>query len=149
MTPEEAVVERLSTIAAVTALVGTRIYQLKVAQKSAYPAIRVQLISGQIPYHLRGPANMNPARVQVDAYAQETSGTNPYAGATVVADAIEGDWETGTPPNGLGGFRGQLGGSPPLIEVVILPIDRSVSYEAEELRLVRVRQDFVVWWKRI
>ena len=64
--------------------------------------------------------------------------------ATAVADAINGDG-SGT---GLVGWTGTDGGSPVSIEVAaVLRVDRAVGYEAEELRLVRVRQDFIVWWR--
>jgi hypothetical protein len=84
---EQVVVDYLETITAVTALVGARIYQLKLRQGTAYPAIRVQVIDDSTPYHLRGEVNLASARVQVDAYHNE-SGTDPYATLMAVSDAV-------------------------------------------------------------
>lgn len=150
MTIEEAIVERLLAIGPVTDIVGDRIYQLRLPQKPTLPAIRVQLIDDVPSYHLRGTFGMSPARIQVDDYTEEGGGIDPYAQATALAQAIAGDWADGSPapPHGLSGWRGHLGGSPPTIAVgFIRHVDRGVIYEPGELRQVRVRQDFIVWWR--
>lgn len=141
MSPEEAVVARLGDIAAVNALVGTRIYQLKLPQKPTLPAIRVQEISEVRSYHLRGGSSRGRTRVQVDVYANETAGNDPYGDAIALAAAVHGD-EAGS---GLSGWVGDVDGSPASMRVTgILRDSRTVEYEAEELRLVRVRQDYLV-----
>jgi uncharacterized protein DUF3168 len=150
MTPEVAVLNRLLDIDAVTAIVGARVYQLRFPQRPTFPAIRVQLIDDVPAYHLRGENGLIPSRVQVDDVAEEGDGTNPYAQASALASAIAGSWLPGSPgpPTGLSGWRGDLGGSPPTIRVeFIRRIDRSVLYDPGELRQVRIRQDFLVWWK--
>lgn len=150
MTAEEAVIERLLGLAAVTALVETRVYQLRLPQGATLPAVRVQQISEDEPYHLRGIVNASMARVQIDAYAAESSGGDPYATATALADAIAGDWRTGTPPNGLSGWQGTVGGSPPTAAVRFAErLTRQVMYEGDELRLVRVSQDYRLHWQRL
>lgn len=150
MTIEEAIVERLRGIAAVTALVVNRIYLLKAPQKPVSPFLLVRLIDDLPQYHLRGPYGMRPARIQVDAYAEDASGVDFQAQANLLAAAVVGDWHAGSPgpPTGLAGWIGVLGGSPAQFRIgLIRQIDRGVDYEAEELRLVRVRQDFIVWWR--
>lgn len=143
MTPEQAVCDRILSLSAVTALVGTRVYQLKLPQKGTLPAVRVQLISEPTSYHLRGGSGMYRSRVQVDAYAAEASGGDPYASATDVAAAIHGD-DAGS---GLSGWTEDVGGSPPSMRVhTVQRVDRRVSYDAEERREVRCQQDYMVHW---
>jgi hypothetical protein len=149
VTIEEAVCERLLAISAVTALVSTRVYQLRLPQHTTLPAIRVQLVDERDDYHLRGATNLLQSRVQVDAYAEEASASDPYATATALADAIQGDFSGGA-PSGLSGWQGRDGGSPPTIEVAFTErIDRRPMFEPEELRLVRIRQDYRVHWRRV
>jgi hypothetical protein len=139
VTPEQAVLERVLDIAAVAALIGTRGYLLKLPQGPTLPAVRVQLIDEAGNMHLRGAGGPYRSRVQVDAFAHEASGGDPYAGVTAVAEAIHGDG-SGT---GLAGWKG---GSAALTITGAVRIDRMVTYEPDELRLVRVRQDYMVWW---
>lgn len=146
MTPEQAVVERLLDLPAVVALVSSRIYQLRLPQNAALPAIRVQLVSEPTDYHLRGGSGMYRSRVQVDAFAQESSGMDPYGEATDLANAIHGD-DAGA---GLSGWHGEAGGSPPELRIhTVQRVDRQVGYDAEELREVRCRQDYMVHWSRM
>ena len=138
MRVEEVVRAKLLASAGVTALVGTRVYQLLLQQGPTYPAIRVQLISEPRPNHLRGADGSIRSRVQVDAYAQVGNGTDPYDGAADVADAVR-DALAGTAPF-------DDGGSPPETVVTGVFVDnRRVLYEPEELRVVRVSQDVIVW----
>lgn len=140
MTPEVAVAERLGDLAGVTALVSTRIYQFKVRQGSAWPVVRVQIVGETTQYHLRGEVGVYRTRVQVDAFAEETSGGDPYAGATALASAIHGDGAG----SGLSAWVGAIGD---LLISSCQRIDRDVMYDAEERRLVRCRQDYMLWWR--
>lgn len=149
MTPEELVVERLLDISAVTALVGTRVRLLKLRQRETMPAVRVQMISEMTEYHLRGGSVKGRARIQVDVYAAEASGGDANAAALAVAAAIHGDGN-GENASGLSGWIGNAGGSPPTMRIAgVFFLDRAVGYDAEELREVRVRQDYMVHWRRI
>lgn len=151
MTPEVAVITRMASLAALTALVGNRIYQLKLPQTPTLPAVRVQHVDSVTEAHLRGSGALRHTRVQVDTYAREGSGSNPLASATAVAEAIEGDGggSGSAAPSGLAGWRGTLG-SPPSIRIdAILKVGSGQDYEAGELRAVRVRQDFMVHWAPI
>lgn len=146
MTPETAVTDRLLAIGALTALVSTRVYQLRLPQSATFPAVRVQLVGEVEDVHLRGASGLSRTRVQVDAFDRESSGADPYAGAADVAEAIHGDGSG----NGLAGWIGEAGGSPATIAVrTVLRVDRFVDYEPGEMRLVRVRQDYHVFWRRI
>lgn len=137
MTVEEAVIGRLQELSPLTALVGTRVTQLTLPQGTILPAVRVQLIDELRSYHHRGRTLLLNARVQVDAYAQT------YSAALAVADAVLGDGN-GSNASGLDGWQGSIG-SPAFNIRAVMQEDRSVLYEADELRLVRVRQDFRVW----
>lgn len=146
MTPEQAILERLLDLSAVTALVSKRVSMLRLPQNAPLPAVRVQLISEPTSYHMRGGSGMYRSRVQVDAYAAEHSGEDPYDGATALGNAIHGD-DAGS---GLSGWQGLAGGSPPAILVhAVMRVDRDVSYEAGEFRQVRCRQDYMVHWSRV
>jgi len=134
--PEGAVVQRLLEVAAVTAIVGSRIYLDRLPQAPTYPAVLVQLVHEPSDQHLRGGARMR-ARVQVDAYAQEKSGTNPYDVAVRLADAIHGDGGG----SGLEGWFGSVG-TPPFVVRAVLRIERTREYDPEELQLLRQRQDY-------
>jgi hypothetical protein len=152
MTPEQAVLDRIKDIGAVSALFSDRVYQLRLPQGSTLPAVRVQHVGEVGSMHQRGETNLFQTRVQVDAYAGEASGADPYSEATALADAIHGDWQDGSPapPNGLSGWQGYSTGSPPAIRVLAaIRVARALSYEADELRQVRVRQDYQVTWKRL
>lgn len=146
MTPEQAVLERILAIAAVTALVSTRVYMLKVRQGSAMPAIRVQRISGVNDYHQRGEIGLKRSRVQVDVYAGEASGGDPYASALNLAALVHGDGN-GVNASGLSGWIGTTSGSPSIRILGVFLVDQAVGYEADEIREVRVRQDYMVHWK--
>ena len=133
MTVEEAVLDQLLATSAVTALVGTRIYQLVLPEHPTLPAIRVQLVDEPENYHLRGNDRLTFARVQVDSYARKVSGGDPYLSAVTIADAVNAaltvyGWSVGSPPRVANAFR----------------ILRRSMFESEELQLVRVWQDYHV-----
>ena len=71
--------------AALTALVGTRVYQLILPQNAALPAVRLQILDEPVRAHLRGIDTLREALVQVDAYGAEAQG---YSAIAVVADAV-------------------------------------------------------------
>jgi hypothetical protein len=138
---EVAIVQHLSDDAGVTALIAGRVYQLKLPQGATLPAVRVQLIDEPSEYHLRGERSLTRARVQTDAYAggEDFSG-DPYAQAVAVADAVHA---------AMSGDIFSVG-SPIDVEVTgVFRAMRRVLYEAEELRQVRVMQDYIVWSRHV
>jgi hypothetical protein len=146
VTPEQAILERILSLSAVTALVGQRVFMLKLRQGETLPAVRVQLVDEGMAQHLRGGSGIFQSRIQVDVYATEFTAGDPYAAATEIALAIHGD-DAGS---GLSGWMGLSGGSPPEIRVCAVSRKlRLVGYEAEERREVRVQQDYIVDWKRV
>jgi hypothetical protein len=140
VSPEEAVCERLLEIGDVTALVDTRVYLDKIPQQAEYPLVLVQLVHEPTAYHLRGGMR-DRARVQVDAYVKDVGD----AGASVIelADAIHGN-DAGS---GLSGWVGLTSGSPSMRISGILRIERDRGYEPDELRILRQRQDYWVFFR--
>lgn len=134
MSVESAVIARLKATSAVTALVSTRIYLLKLPQRPTLPAIRVQLISDPQNKHLRGPDRATRARIQVDAYQAETA-VDPYGSVEDISEAV----------NDALVFAGFTVAG---VQVQSAErVDRRAMREADELNLVRMLQDFQVWSK--
>jgi hypothetical protein len=133
---EEAVRQRILDLSTPA---GSRVYMLKLPQRPTLPAVRVQLIDDPEEYHLRGGSTFGRARVQVDCYDAESSGADPYGSVNDLAAAVNGD-DAGS---GLSGWRGELG-SPALTITGAFRVDRQALYEGEELRMVRMRLDFMV-----
>lgn len=137
---EIAVAEHLEGTGAVAALVSDRVFQLVIPEGATLPAIRVQLIDDPRRYHLRGSDGAHRALVQVDAYAGEASGEDPYAEAAAVADAID---------DAMSGQR-FFAGSPIDVEITgALRVSRRPLYDPDELRQVRVLQEYVVWHRTV
>jgi hypothetical protein len=141
MTVEDAVVARLASLTAVTALVGSRIYLDKLPQEPSYPCVRVQLIDEVESYHLRG-GGLKTARIQVDACARERSGVSAYGLAATVAAAIHGN-DAGS---ALSGWTDAIG-SPAFRIFACLRVDRRRQYDPDELRVVTMSQDYQVTYR--
>lgn len=141
MTVEEAICERLLADGTVLSLVSSRVYQLRLPQNPTLPAVRVQLIDVGDFYHLRGGDVMAVSRVQVDAYAMETSGGDPYATAASVADAVHA---------ALNGQQFLVADSPASLQITgVFRVDRRPMYEPDELREVRLMQEYQVWSRQL
>ena len=140
MTLAQALRDRLLACPPVVARVGLRIYTLKFPQSLTPPALRLTEIDRVSAMQLRGDIRIRRARVQVDAVEAEGHG-DPYDLAHALADDVRGDLTSGT-PSGLVGFRGTQSG----VEIAeILADGRRERYDGES-HLVRVEQDFVVWF---
>ncbi len=132
--------DRLLTLPAIFERVGTRIYTLNFPQSLTAPALRLQEIDRVSAMHLRGVVEIVRARVQVDVVEANHHG-DPYARAHELAHAVRGSVASGA-ASGLAGFRGDLSGIP---ISGILADDQRERYDAET-QLVRVEQDFIVWF---
>lgn len=139
MTVATAIVERLLSLSAVTALVSTRIRVMKLRQTDVLPAIKVQRVGETEQMHLRGSVGLFRSRVQVDSVALESSGADPYASATAVDDAVHGDGAG----SGLCGWSGEIG-SPAFQIAAILPDGVVESYDLDS-KQVRMIRDYIVW----
>lgn len=143
-----AIADRLLADTAVAAIVGTRVYQLKLPQAPTLPALKVQSIAEPVTYHNRGPSGLIRAVVQVDAYASEIDAANPHPLATVnrlaraVDRALSGQQFVSTSGSG----------SPPVptFQIQVAFRDNRIPiYEAPELRLVRVSLDYAVSFREL
>jgi hypothetical protein len=142
VTVAAAFVTRLLSLTAVTDLVGTRIRNMRLRQGEAQErAIRVQRISETQEMHLRGAVNGFRSRVQVDSYAPEASGVDPYLAAAAIDAAVHGDGAG----SGLCGFAGAVGGDG-FVFTSILPDGVREEYDPEEQRVVRISRDYIANW---
>jgi len=93
----EAIIARLEADAAVTTIVGDRIYWLVRPQGETLPALVLQVISETRTQHLKGFDDMFEARVQVAAQSERYSESRQLAEAAVAAliDIAEVDDATG------------------------------------------------------
>lgn len=132
MSAPAAAIGRLELVAAVIALVSTRIYQGILPQSPTLPAIRVQRIGEDEFTHLRG-ASVRRTRVQVDSVGAS------LPSALAVDAAVRGNGSGSS----LVGWTGAVGG------VRVLAVQhRAVRelYDGDELRQHRVSRDVFVWW---
>jgi Protein of unknown function (DUF3168) len=137
--------ERIAGLGGVTALAGARVYLDQLPQSPLYPCVRVSLVDDSDDQHLRGPRDAQHARVQVDAFAQAGSGTDPYATAAALAQAIHGDG-LGPGASGISGWIGSVG-SPPVTVVGCRRVARTRRYDPDELRVVTMSLDYIVWYR--
>lgn len=130
------VIGRLEAVAAVTALVSTRIYQGLLPQNPTLPAICVQRISENEFMHMRGSSSIFRTRVQIDSVSHAT---DAVAGAQAVDAAVHGNGSSSS----LVGWRGTVAG----VEIEsVLPAGVREDYDPEELRQYRVMRDVFVTW---
>jgi hypothetical protein len=137
VTVEEAVRQRILDL---ITNAGSRVYMMNVPQQlSTWPAVRVQLVDDPGAYHLRGGLP-SEARVQVDCYAPETSGGDPYATVATLGSQVNGD-DAGS---GLSAWNGA-------IEDVRIDLAKRIGrrpfYEGGERRLMRMQFDFWVHYR--
>jgi hypothetical protein len=140
LTIEQVVADRLAADGAIAAIVGFRVYQLRLPQSPTYPAILVQLIDEPTTSHLRGVTNLYRARIQIDSFVDETSGGDPYLTVSELAQAVDA---------ALIGAPWTLG-SPQMIDVLFVERQsRRTIYEPDELTLDRMMQDYFVFYRTV
>ncbi len=102
---EQAIYDRLSNYAGLTALVSTRIYPMVLPQNPTYPAVRYQRISGTRLSAIDVDIGIAQPRFQVDCYAETYLGvkslftevrgalqrwTGTHSGVVVLDSRMEG-----------------------------------------------------------
>jgi hypothetical protein len=122
---------RLSNYSGLSALVGARIYAIKLPQNVTYPAVTFQVISGLPRTHLMGSDDSLAApRVQVSAW--DTSLTD----ATAVADQIKA---------ALQDFTGTMGGDGGItVQRIFLESEQILIFDPE-VDVIQIAQDFLIW----
>jgi hypothetical protein len=87
---EESIFAHLSTVAALTTHVSTRIYPMMMPQNVTLPAISYQRISNAPQYSMSGPCGMDNPRIQVDVW------TTGYGAAKAIGDQVRKAMNTAT-----------------------------------------------------
>lgn len=117
---------RLTGYAGLAALVGTRVYPIKLPQTPTMPAVSYQRIDGPRESGIASEHGMAHPRIQVDSWA------STYGGAKAVAEqvrtALERWSDATTTPVVLDSF-----------------IEGDTDLYESEVELYRVSMDFVIW----
>jgi hypothetical protein len=125
--------DRLLNVAAVTALVSTRIYTQNLPQSVTLPAVLVERVDESQASHLRGGSSLMVTRVQVSSVAATR------AAAEAVDAAIQGD----RAGSALSHWAGTAG-SPGTPVRWVQPFGAHEDYDPDELRQYRINRDFRV-----
>lgn len=132
MSLETDLVARLKADAALSPLVGARIYADAFPKDPTYPAIVYQLISRNDDYTQDGPSGLVDRRIQIDCYA---------AGKVAVIDLSDKVIAS------LNGYRGVMGGT--AVRGVFLDNERD-QFPQDLLsagkRPYRRILDFIIWY---
>jgi hypothetical protein len=111
---ESALRTRALSVAAVSALIGTRMYPGKLPQDPTYPAVTYTRISGPRLYSHQGATGLAEGRFQFDCWAASYSAAKSTAAA--VRESLEG-------------FRGTVGSD---VIASIFAVHEADSYEPQE-----------------
>lgn len=133
---EIALADHLELDPGVTAIAGTRVYQLLTPQNETEPALRLQLIDQPELLHLRGKGGVFRSRVQIDAFAAPSETvSDPYQTVSDLSDAVDAAFgmQPFTPP-----------GSPALQVLMVKRLDRR-PFDPDEHRNYRMMSDYEVW----
>lgn len=129
MTIEEAIQAHLLATPNVAALVGVRVYPVKMPQRPTYPAVVYNRISGPREHSQDGSSGLAHPRFQLDCFAAT------YAGAKDLASKVR---------LALDGFRGSMGGVSGVdVNAVFIEDDRD-DYD-DDIHVYWVSLDAVVW----
>ena len=125
---EQGIEKRLLADAAVSALIGTRMYPLVLPEQCSYPALTYQLISSPETYTNDGPLGEVRARIQIDAWGKR------YAQVKAVSKAVRAS---------LNGFVGTLT-DPDETEVLEIECDDASDGFDAPGSLYRCQSDWIV-----
>ena len=124
---ELAVYTLLINAPAVTAIVGTRVFPVRVSQSAAYPYIRYMRAAGARWRSTQGPSGKAQPLIQVDCYAAT------YAEVKTLANAVR---------QTLDGYRGTVAGV--RVGSISLETDEDMEEDGPEPIPYRVSMDFLV-----
>lgn len=125
-TIEEAVVARMQGYAGLAALIGPRVFPLRVPQDAAMPAIAYQKISSPKTASHGGGSHLAQSRIQITIEA------DTYREVKSTADQVRACWD---------GFRGTVSGV--RIDGALVQDDRDGWSDQHSAPVVRV--DVMVW----
>jgi hypothetical protein len=131
ITIEEGLTAFLSANAGLTTLIGGRVYLMRIPQGATLPCLTYQRISTPrvLTHDTSGSAGTAHPRFQFDAW-----GTT-YTAVKGIADAARA---------ALNGYTGTMGSSNPVTVQAALIDDESPEF-APDVKLWRVRMDFIIW----
>lgn len=129
MAIEEAIHTTLIGDATLAALVGTRVYNLRLPQKPTYPGVTLARVSTDEDLAHDGPTGYETARFQIDSYAATSAAVRAVANA--VRDAL----------NGLSGTAGG-------VVIHVISFENQVDEWGDLLDVWRITQDYMVQWRR-
>jgi hypothetical protein len=129
MSIERALYARLTGAAAVSAIIGTRLFPNFAPLGTAAPFAIYNRVSANRIRSLTQRSGLAMVRMQVDCMAET------YAGARALADVVR---------QALDGFRGEAGSPPVMIESCSLQSDQDLYEDAAEPPLHRVSMDFML-----
>lgn len=133
------IIEVLSSSPGLTADVFTD----TLPQNPTYPCVLVQLIVENDLLNQTKRSALGQANVMVEVFAHESNGGDPYAEASQIADAIDGDGQ-GEAATGLSDWRQRSGD----VEIdMSMRVQRRRGYQADELRLVIISQEYKTWFR--
>jgi len=130
MAVEEALYSRLTSDVAVSALVGSRVYNTRLPQGPTLPCVTYTRVSTVADMAHDGPVGYELARYQIDAYA------TTFETIRSLADAVR---------NCLNGYSGTVLST--VIHAVLL--DDQVNEWGDLLDVWRITQDYMIHWRRI
>ena len=125
---EEALVAYLTGYAGLSALIGTRLYPLRLPENPTYGAVTYHRISGPRVQSHSGPSGLAYPRFQFDCYATS------YLGAKNVATQVR---------IALDGFKGTMGGTSGVAVSSALSQNDRDFYDPAT-RTWRVSTDFII-----
>lgn len=124
---------------AIAAMVGARVYPVKLPQGQTQPSIVYSRISGQGDHHMEGASGLARARIQIDCWAQSADTATTLA--NLVKERIDGfgpgtmEWDENSPGNAIA------------VHGVFFQSERD-DWD-ETAALYRMSRDYHVWYKEL
>ena len=130
ITIEEGIYYKLANTAAVSAIVGTRIYPLTLPQTPTLPALTYQLITPMSIIAHDGKSGTAQCRYQITGFDDDPD---------ILRDLMEEVRIC------MDGFKGSIGGADTITVQAMLPEGGYESYDPETGRYMRAR-DLMIWY---
>lgn len=122
--------------AALSALVVTRVFPVKLPQGQLNPSVVYSRISGVGDHHMRGPSGLARPRIQIDCWAVSADLSSQLA--RLVKNRIDG-------------FRGEMefGSNSPKDSLTVLGVffDSERDFYDDGNEMYRVSQDYFIWFR--
>lgn len=129
--------------APLAAVLGTRIYPIKLPQNPTFPAVTIQQISGFRYGHLRGPASLARPRYQIDAWTHARSSASAFEECQVLGGLLLSRLEA------YSGMMADTSTSPVSVYQVWVEFidDRELFEEDINGGFYRYSADYFIWWQ--